>query len=170
MKKILLPALAFVTLSACEDIWNREGVGFTGIDGEPRTIVESREAAGFVASRDSVPAELAGLTTPQLLTEETDPAKVAGVAIDNGGRVPGQAVEIGGDRQTLMLSTVSVNNVLYAVLRTPEGAADRMDVSTGPRFAASIPRLTGCLIGGNVYQKGTSSLRTSGFAAPLNCR
>ncbi|TMV07831.1 hypothetical protein FGK63_10250 [Ruegeria sediminis] len=169
MKKILLPAIAFVALSACEDIWNREGVGFTGIDGEPRTTALKKGAAAYVARDTNIPAELAGVPTIRVSTDQTEPDKMAGIAVDNGGRNPANAVEVTGDGQNLMLSTVQVNNTLYAVLRPAEGDSTRVDTSVGAQFGSRVERLTGCLPAGDVYKKGGSSNRATGFSVPLNC-
>ncbi|KUJ76974.1 hypothetical protein AVO45_10845 [Ruegeria marisrubri] len=168
MKKILLPAIAFVALSACEDIWDREGVGFTGLDGEPRTTALQAGAAAYVAKDVNIPAELAGVPTIRVSTDQTEPDKMAGVAVDNGGRTPGSAVEVTAEDRNLMLSTVQVNDTLYAVLRAPEGDSSKIDSSVGPKFGSRVQRLTGCLPAGDVYKKGSSS-RASGFAVPLDC-
>ncbi len=167
MKKILLPALAVLTLSACEDPFNREGVGFTGIDGEPRTISEVKGAAAFVPQATNIPAELAELPTVRVTSDETEMSKLAKVAIENGGRTDTSAVELSGQSTNLLLSTVQVNNSLFAVLRTAEGDT-RVENSIGSAFGAQTERFTGCLPAGEVYRKGSSS-RSSGFAVPLNC-
>ncbi len=167
MKKILLPALAVLTLSACEDPFNREGVGFTGIDGEPRTISEVEGAAAFVPQATNIPAELAELPTVRVASNETDPNKLARVAIDNGGRTDTTAVPLSGQSTNLLLSTVEVNSTLYAVLRTTQGDT-RVDNSIGAAFGEQTERFTGCLPAGDVFRKGSSE-RSSGFAVPLNC-
>ncbi|EEE37361.1 hypothetical protein RKLH11_1197 [Rhodobacteraceae bacterium KLH11] len=166
MKKILLPALAVLTLSACEDPFNREGVGFTGIDGEPRTVSDVKGAVAFVPPATNIPAELAELPTIQVSTDKTEPGKIAGVAIDNGGRSEANAVQLEGSDTNLYLSTVSVNGQLFGVLRT-EGRA-KVDNSIGSTFGAQTERFTGCLPAGDVLRKGSSE-RSSGFAVPLNC-
>lgn len=169
MKKILLPALALVSLSACASLWHREGVGFTGIDGEPKTFTAEKGSADYVARRLSVPAELAGKPVQRLRSEKGDIASLAGVAIAAGGRSPQTAVEVGSGTLDLFLSTVEVNNVLFAVLRTQEDGIDRLPEGADAAFAQSVPRLTGCLAGVQVYQAG-SSRRTTGLAVPLDCR
>lgn len=169
MKKILLPALALMSLSACASLWHREGVGFTGIDGEPKTITEKRGSADYVARRLSVPAELAGKPVQRLQSEKGDIASLAGVAIGAGGRNPQTAVEVGSGTLDLYLSTVEVNGVLFAVLRTPEDGIDRLAEDAGASFAQSVPRLTGCLTGGQVFRSGQSK-RSTGLAVPLDCR
>lgn len=168
MKKILLPLFAFASLSACASLWHREGVGFTGIDGEPRTIQDVPEAADYVARRESVPAELAGVPTVRLQTEGGSIDDLAGIAIANGGRTPLNAIEVGGNDQTLMLSTVEVNGVLFAVLRTQENG-NRIPADSAGAFSTSVPRLTGCLVGGRVYQAGSGN-KTNGLGVPLDCR
>ncbi len=167
MKKILLSTIAVLTLAACEDPFNREGVGFTGIDGEPRTISDVPGAVAFLPPETNVPAELAELQTVTLLADEVDPSKVAAVAIDNGGRTPDNAVQLQGSDTNLFLSTVSVNGTLFGVLRTPTNSV-KVDNSIGVGFAQEAERFTGCLPAGDVFRKGTSE-RSSGFAVPLNC-
>ncbi|WP_424831181.1 hypothetical protein [Ruegeria sp.] len=167
MKKIILPALAVLTLSACEDPLNREGVGFTGIDGEPRTISEVKGAAAFLPDATNVPAELAELPTVQVTSDKVEADKLAGVAIDNAGRTSANAVQLSGADTDMYLSTVSVNGTLYGVLRTVNNST-RVDNSVGEIFGSETERFTGCLPAGNVYGKGSSS-RSSGFAIPLNC-
>lgn len=167
MKKILLSTLAVLTLAACEDPFNREGVGFTGIDGEPRTVSDVPGAVAFVPPATNIPAELAELPTVSVLSDEVDPSKVASVAIDNGGRTDTSAVQLSGRDATLFLSTVNVNGTLYGVLRTPENRA-KVDNSVGATFGSQTERLTGCLPAGDVFRKG-SSRRSAGFAIPLNC-
>lgn len=167
MKKIILPALAVLTLSACEDPFNREGVGFTGIDGEPRTVSDVQGAAAFVPEATNVPAELAELPTVQVTSDQTELEKMAGVAIDNGGRSDTTSVQLSGSATPLFLSTVAVNGRLFGVLRTPNNST-RVDNSVGAVFGSETERFTGCLSAGQVYRKGSSD-RSSGFAVPLNC-
>lgn len=167
MKKILLSTIAVLTLTACEDPFNREGVGFTGIDGEPRTISDVPGAVAFLPDATNVPAELAELRAVTLLSDEVDPSKVASVAIDNGGQTPDNAVQLQGSDTNLFLSTVSVNGTLFGVLRTPSNSV-KVDNSIGVSFAEETERFTGCLPAGNVFRKGTSE-KSSGFAVPLNC-
>lgn len=167
MKKIILPALAVLTLSACEDPFNRQGVGFTGIDGEPRTVSDVKGSVAFVPEATNVPAELAELPTIQVTSDKVEADKLAGVAIDNGGRSGANAVELTGSDMTLYLSTVDVNGTLYGVLRT-SGNSTRVDNSIGTIFGSETERFTGCVPAGDVFGKGSSS-RSSGFAVPLNC-
>ncbi|WP_162896730.1 hypothetical protein [Ruegeria sp. AD91A] len=167
MKKILLSTIAVLTLTACEDPFNREGVGFTGIDGEPRTISDVPGAVAFLPDATNVPAELAELRTVTLLSDEVESSKVASVAIDNGGQTPDNAVQLQGSDTNLFLSTVSVNGTLFGVLRTPSNSV-KVDNSIGVSFAEETERFTGCLPAGNVFRKGTSE-KSSGFAIPLNC-
>lgn len=168
MKNLLLPVAALLSLSACGSWFHREGVGFTGIDGEPKTVTAEKGAADYVARRMSLPAELAGKPTPRLQSDKGDINSLAGVAIANGGRSPATAVEVGAGDVDLYLSTVEVNGVLFAVLRTPEDGIDRLPEGAGAGFAQSVPRLTGCLAGGQVHQAGTAK-RPKGLAVPLNC-
>ncbi len=167
MKKILLPAIAVLTLSACEDPWNRQGVGFTGIDGEPRTVSEVKGAVAFMPPATNVPSELAKLPPVQVRTDKTEIDKIAGVAIDNGGRTDTSAVQLVGGSSNLFLSTVNVNGTLFGVVRTENGST-KVDNSVGEAFGRETERFTGCLAAGDVYRKG-SSKRSSGFAVPLNC-
>ncbi len=166
MKKIILPVAAVLMLSACEDPWNREGVGFTGIDGEPRTIADVQGAAAFVAPDTNVPAELAALPTIQVSSTETDVSKLAGVAISNGGRSGSNAVQLSGGSTSMFLSTVKVNGTMFGVLRAPQGS--KVDNSIGTIFGDRTERFTGCIAAGQVYGKGSTS-KSSGFAVPLNC-
>ncbi|MEM1004218.1 MAG: hypothetical protein AAGB28_01310 [Pseudomonadota bacterium] len=167
MKKILLSTIAVLTLSACEDPFNRQGVGFTGIDGEPRTTADVPGTVAFVPPATNVPAELAKLPTVSVVSDEVDPSKVAGVAIENGGQTDASAVQVEGSNSTLFLSTVNVNGTLFGVLRTPKNSA-KVDNSIGAAFGSETERFTGCLPAGNVFRQGTSD-RSSGFAVPLNC-
>ncbi|WP_176797664.1 membrane lipoprotein lipid attachment site-containing protein [Ruegeria halocynthiae] len=168
MKKILLPALAVLTLSACEDPFNREGVGFTGIDGEPRTVSDVKGAVAFQPPSTNIPAELAKLPAIQVSSDKSEYEKIAGVAIDNGGRTDTNAVQLEGSDTNLFLSTVSVNGQLFGVLRTQNNST-KVDNSIGSTFGAQTERFTGCLAAGDVFRKGSSE-RSSGFAVPLNCR
>ncbi|WP_164658058.1 hypothetical protein [Tropicibacter sp. Alg240-R139] len=170
MKKILLPAcLAVLSLSACSGLFVREGVGFTGIDGEPKTFSEAKGSADYVARRASVPTQLASLPPVRLRAESSDIGALAGAALEAGGRTPANAAEVGEQDRTLYLSTVEVNGVLFAVLRTPEGDNIRMERGAGDTFLASVPRLTGCLANGPAYQRGRAGRRTTAYAVPLNC-
>ncbi len=170
MKKTLLPAcLAVLSLSACSGLFVREGVGFTGIDGEPKTFSEAKGSADYVARQASVPARLAALPPVRLRADSSDISALAGAAIEAGGRTPANAAEVGGTDRTLYLSTVDVNGVLFAVLRTAEGDTTRMVSGAGDTFLTSVPRLTGCLANGPAYQKGKAGRRTTAYAVPLNC-
>lgn len=169
MKKILLPAcLSVLSLSACADFFVREGVGFTGIDGEPRTFSEAKGSADYVAQRASVPARLAAIPPVRLRTDSSEIGVLAEAALGAGGRTPANAAEVGGQDRTLYLSTVEVNGVIFAVLRTAEGDTTRMARGASDRFLASVPSMTGCLASGPAYQKGRSD-RASAYAVPLNC-
>ncbi len=170
MYKILLPAIALIGLSACDDIWDREGVGFTGIDGEPRTITAAKGGADYVSRRGGVPAQFAGQPVIPVRVESQELSELAGVAIANGGRDLNTAIEVSGEAGTLMMSQVDVNGILFAVFRTPTSGDGQMAAGRGGAFAASVPRLTGCLVAGDAYQAGTSERRTIGYAVPLNCR
>jgi len=167
MKKILLSTATILALAACEDPYNREGVGFTGIDGEPRTISDVKGAAAFVPPATNVPAELAELPAVPVSTDETETEKVARVAIDNGGRSDTNSVILTGSDTNLFLRTVSVNGTLFGVLRTANNST-RVDNAIGANFGRNAEQFTGCLPAGEVYRKGSSE-RSSGFAVPLNC-
>lgn len=169
MKKILLPVAALLSLSAC-GLFHREGVGFTGLNGEPTTFTEQRGSADYVARRLSVPAELAGLPTVRLQQDAGDIERLANVAISNGGRTPLNAVEVEANNQNFMLSTVEVNGVLFGVLRAPENTTNRLPEGAGNAFLASVPRLTGCLPAGNTAYASGSANRPTGVAVPLNCK
>ncbi len=167
MKKILLPAIAILTLSACEDPFNREGIGFTGIDGEPKSISDAQGAASELPPATNIPEELAAIPTVQVVSDKSEISKVAEVAIENGGRTDTSAVVLTGKSANLLLSTVSVNGTLFGVLRTVEGEP-KVDNSVGAAFGRRTEQFTGCLPAGDVYRKG-SSKKSSGFAVPLNC-
>lgn len=171
MKPYLLPIAALALLSACSSWGPKSGVGFTGIDGEPKTFSETPGSAGYVTRARGIPVELAQIPTVRLQSDADELQKLAKVAINNGGRTQSNAVEVGGDTRTLMLSTVQVNQVLFAVLRTPDSDFGKIDPATGSGFASSVPRLTGCLPAGNVYARNADTSRASnGYAIPLNCR
>ncbi|MCG7519288.1 hypothetical protein [Ruegeria sp. Ofav3-42] len=167
MKKILLSTITVLALAACEDPYNRSGVGFTGIDGEPRTVSDVPGSVAFVPQATNIPAELAILPAVNVVTDETELQKVARVAIDNGGQTDTNAVALSGSDVNLYLSTVKVNGTLFGVLRTANNGT-RVDNSIGAAFGQNAEQFTGCLPTGEVYRKGTSS-RSSGFAVALNC-
>ncbi len=167
MKKILLSTIAVFALAACEDPYNRSGVGFTGIDGEPRTLSDVPGAVSFLPDATNIPAELALLPSIPVVTDQTEAEKVARVAIDNGGRSDTNSVVLTGSDMNLFLSTVSVNGTLFGVLRT-ENNSTRVDNNVGAAFGQNAEQFTGCLPAGDVFRKGSSS-RSSGFAVALNC-
>ncbi|WP_158541308.1 hypothetical protein [Ruegeria sp. A3M17] len=167
MKKILLSTIAVFALAACEDPYNRSGVGFTGIDGEPRTVSDVPSAVAFLPDATNIPAELAVLPAIPVVTDQTETEKVARVAIDNGGRSDTNAVVLTGSDMNLFLSTVSVNGTLFGVLRTANNST-RIDNDIGAAFGQNAEQFTGCLPAGDVFRKG-SSTRSSGFAVALNC-
>ena len=168
MKKILLSTIAVLTLTACEDPFNREGVGFTWNRWRTTHDFGRTRSRSLSARCDQrIPAELAELRTVTLLSDEVESSKVASVAIDNGGQTPDNAVQLQGSDTNLFLSTVSVNGTLFGVLRTPSNSV-KVDNSIGVSFAEETERFTGCLPAGNVFRKGTSE-KSSGFAIPLNC-
>ncbi len=167
MKKILLSTVTVLALAACEDPYNREGVGFTGIDGEPRTISDVPGAAAFLPPATNVPAELAVLPAIPVTTDETEAEKIARVAIDNGGRSDTSAVALTGSDTNLYLSTVNVNGTLYGVLKTASSST-KVDNAIGASFGRNAEQFTGCLPAGDVFRKGSSE-RSSGFAVALNC-
>lgn len=171
MKHLTLPAcLLFATLSACNGWGYHKGVGFTGIDGEPKTLSDRSAApSGVVGRVISTPEALAGLPPVALRTEAVSPAELAGVAIANGGRLPASAVLVGLNGAEMMLSTVQVNGLLFAVLRLPEGQRGRMATGSANAFVAAVPRLTGCLADGGAYAQGGSADRPQGLAVALNC-
>ncbi|KUJ79451.1 hypothetical protein AVO44_09550 [Ruegeria profundi] len=167
MKKILLSTVTILALAACEDPYNREGIGFTGIDGEPRTLADVPGAVAFLPPATNVPAELAALPTIAVTTDQVEAEKVARVAIDNGGRSDTDSVVLTGQDTNLFLSTVSVNGALYGVLRT-ESNSTRVDNRIGSGFGRNAEQFTGCLPAGEVFRKGSSS-SSSGFAVLLDC-
>ncbi|WP_420584596.1 hypothetical protein [Ruegeria sp.] len=167
MKKILLSTATILALAACEDPYNRQGVGFTGIDGEPRSISDVKGAAGFLPDATNIPAELAELPTISVTTDEVETDKVSRVAIDNGGRSDTNSVLLSGSDMNLFLSTVNVNGTTYGVLRTANNST-RISNEVGAAFGRNAEQFTGCLPAGDVYGKGSSD-RSSGFAVPLNC-
>ncbi|WP_421599249.1 hypothetical protein [Ruegeria sp. MALMAid1280] len=165
MKKILLSTMTVLALAACEDPFDREGVGFTGIDGEPRSISDVPGAAAFLPPATNVPAELAVLPTISVTSDETEIEEMARVAINNAGQNNTNAVHLTASGANLYLSNVNVNGTLFGVLRTSSG---KVSNSYGSGFGQGVEQLTGCLSAGNVYRKGNSK-RSSGFAVPLNC-
>lgn len=167
MKKILFSTMTVLALAACEDPYDREGVGFTGIDGEPRTISDVQGAAAFLPPATNVPAELAVLPPVVVTTDQTEAEKVARVAIDNGGSSDTSAVPVSGAETNMYLSTVNVNGTLYGVLRTASNGG-KVDNSIGASFGRNAEQFTGCLPAGDVYRKGSSS-KSSGFAVALDC-
>ena len=165
MKKILFSTMTVLALAACEDPLDRKGVGFTGINGEPRSISDVPGTAAFLPPATNVPAELALLPTINVTTDQTESEKVARVAIDNAGQNDETAVPLTASGANLYLSTVNVNGTLYGVLRTSSG---RVSNTYGSGFGQNIEQFTGCLPAGDVFAKGSSD-RSSGFAVPLNC-
>ncbi|WP_425043754.1 hypothetical protein [Primorskyibacter sp. S87] len=163
---VLLPVLAAATLvSACDGWRYREGVGFTGIDGEPKTFEQAN--VQLVSRGASVSAELAGVAPIALQAKGSSQEDLAKVALANGGRRPPQAVEVGMGDRMMMLSNVSVNGTLFAVLRAPEGERVRLSENAGTAFVSAVPRLTGCLPKGNAYSQGR---RPSALAVAVDCR
>ena len=110
---------------------------------------------------------MAVLPTIQVSTSETDPQKIARVAIENGGQTDTDAVVLTGSATNMFLSTVNVNGALYGVLRT-DSSRTRVDNKVGAAFGQAAEQFTGCLPAGQVFRKGSSS-RSSGFAVALNC-
>ncbi|WP_170769120.1 hypothetical protein [Ruegeria lacuscaerulensis] len=167
MKKILLSTITVLALAGCEDLYNRQGVGFAGLSGEPRTSSDVPGTVAFVPESRNIPADLAELTPVSVSTGETEAQKVARVAIDNGGRGDSNAVVLNGSGTNLFLSTVNVNGTPYGVLRTANNST-RVDNEIGAAFGRNAEQFTGCLPAGDVFRKGSSS-RSSGFAVALNC-
>ncbi len=158
-----------LSLSGCGLWGQKKGVGFTGIDGEPKVLTNTfATEQGDVTQAESVPIALAGLPPVRLQAEAETQADRAAVAIPAGGTTPRNAVVVGDASQTMMLSTVEVNGELFAVLRVPEGGRGRMAEGAGPAFVSSVPRLTGCLAGSGAYAQGSAE-RPKGLAVKMNC-
>ncbi|TDE33824.1 hypothetical protein [Antarcticimicrobium sediminis] len=168
MKRLLASACLICTaLSGCAGLNYRHGVGFTGIDGEPKvpTVQSDR-----TVSRAAGPiAELAARTPQRLQVASGDPAVLAETAIHNGGQTMANAIPATLGGAQMMLSTVEVNGVPHAVLRLPEGQRMRLSDGSGAGFADAVPRLTGCLAAGPAYRRDRPALE-AGLAVPLNCR
>lgn len=169
MMTVLRPLLACtlcVGLAACDN-WNtRQGVGFTGLSSEPRSL--PADSGGMVTRGVAVPVALAGLPPVRVQAGAGSMDQLAGAAIAAGGRSPASAVPVGGQSGTMMLSTVEVNGQPFAVLLPPEDARTRMVTGAQGRFQSSVLRLTGCKPAGPAYAAG-SAARPSGLAVPLNC-
>lgn len=170
MKTLPLAACALlVALGGCDLFSPRQGVGFTGIDGEPATLPEA-DTGGAVTRGWSVSQALAKTPPARVQVKGNAMSDLARAAIANGGRTDASAVAVGGaGGQTLMLSTVQVNGTLFAVLRQPEGVGRRMAQGQQAQFGGAVERLTGCLAAGSVYNVGGAA-RPSGLAVPLDCR
>lgn len=167
--KLLLTA-SVVFLSGCDDLGYYRGVGFSGIDGEPKSIAQSDAEQGLVSRTASSSEALAGLPPVALQADATSLDQLAGAAISRGGRNFASAVPVQIVGQDLMMSSVQVNGILFAVLRTPEGNAGRMAGNTAAAFLNAVPALTGCLAGADAFASGSGSAdNPSGLAVPLNC-
>lgn len=155
MKHPLIIAALLCSVAACSP---REGVGFTGLGGEP-IAVSRQQGAG---------SQLTGGTGYQSLTSSLV------VAPTNPRRTQRQLREVfaapsaGGDvvrlgDQTLRMNLVDVSGQRYAVLR-PSGAGP---VSGGASLAFTLNArlLTGCAQGGPFYGEA-SGMAT---ATPLVC-
>lgn len=167
---LLKPFLACaicVGLAACDNWSTRKGVGFTGIDGEPRML---EQADGVPVTRGvSTPIALARRPMIHVQTAAAPVADLAGVAIGAGGQSDLDAVAVSGAQSTLMLSLVNVSGQPFAVLRPAEGERSRMEQGAQARFPASVLRLTGCRAVGAAYAAGGTQ-RPTGLAVPVDCR
>lgn len=168
MKRLLASAcLLSMTLTACTGLNYQRGLGFSGIDGEPRQPVAQSTAA---VSRAPGPIQALAARPPQALRVETgDPGAIAMAAIAHGGQTDATAIPASLHGAPVMVSAVEVNDALYAVMRLPQGRRGRFAAGAGPAFAAAVPRLTGCLAAGPAYRRDRPAAAV-GVAVPLDCR
>ncbi|TDK41086.1 hypothetical protein [Antarcticimicrobium luteum] len=168
MKRLLASACLICTaLSACTGLNYQRGIGFTGIDGEPKA---SATRTGGTVTRAAGPIQALAARPPQRLrVGDGDPGALAATAIAHGGQTGTTAVPATLGGAPMMLSTVEVNGVLHAVLRLPEGRRGRFADDAGAAFAGAVPRLTGCLAAGPTYRRDRP-MEHAGLAVPLDCR
>lgn len=164
----LSACLLILSLSACGSWGYQRGVGFTGIDGEPRSVAEANGQPDIVTRAQSPLERLASLPAPNLRTEPGPQSDLAAVAIANGAGTPQGAAPVRLDGQELMLSMVRVNGQMFGVLKVPDGNPGRMGPGAAAAFTGSAERLTGCLPTAGAYAHGGAD-RPKGLAVPLNC-
>jgi len=153
-----------LALCACGAGGGARGVGFTGIDGEPSG---PWTGAGGGVSQPLGPIEALAALPPRAVSVP-GAATAVGVAIDSGGRSPATALPVELLGTPLMLSLVTVDGRLYAVLRLPEGQRSGLPAGVAQRFGAAVPMMTGCLAAGPVTLQDRP--QQIGAAVPLDCR
>jgi len=159
--------LICTALSACNGPNYQRGIGFTGIDGEPRARAAS---AGGTVSRASGPIQALAARPPQRLRVATgDPAQMAAAATAHGGQGAADSIPATLGNAPLRVSMVEVNGLLFAVMRLPEGQRGKLAAGAGPAFSAAVPRLTGCVAVGPAYVN-TRPAKSAGVAVPVDCR
>lgn len=168
MKPVLaIACLICTTLSACSGLNYQRGMGFSGIDGEPKAPVAQ---PGGTVSRAVGPIQALAAHPPQLLQVASgDPAALAATAVANGGQGEANSIPATLRGAPVRISMVGVNDSLYAVMRLPEGMRGKLGPGAGPSFAAAVPRLTGCVAAGPAYRRDRPA-NAAGLAVPLDCR
>ncbi|MDX2485337.1 MAG: hypothetical protein QNK42_16950 [Pseudodonghicola sp.] len=168
MKPLLASVCLICTaLSGCAGHNYRHGIGFTGIDGEPKA--PSVQSDSSVSRAVGPIAELAARTPQRLQVASGVPAVLAEAAIHAGARSEPGAIPATLGGAPMMLSTVEVNGVSHAVLRFPEGQRGQLGDGSGAAFADAVPRLTGCLTAGPTYRRDVPA-QEAGLAMPMDCR
>ncbi|GAA6202340.1 hypothetical protein [Aquicoccus sp. SU-CL01552] len=159
--------LICTVLAACNGPNYQRGIGFTGIDGEPRA--EASQDSDTV-SRAVGPVEALAAHPPQRLRVATgDPAEMAAIAIAHGGQGAADSIPATLGGAPVRLSMVEVNGLLHAVMRLPEGRRGKLAAGSGPAFSAAVPRLTGCVTAGPAYLRERPAA-SAGAAVPVDCR
>ncbi len=159
--------LICTALSACSGLNYQRGIGFTGIDGEPRAQANQ---GGATVSRAVGPVEALAAQPPQRLRVATgDPAEIATTAIEYGGQGAADSIPATLGGAPVRISMVEVNGRLHAVMRLPEGRRGKLGAEAGPAFSAAVPRLTGCVVVGPTYLRERPAT-SAGAAVPVDCR
>lgn len=159
--------LICTVLAACNGPNYQRGIGFTGIDGEPRAQASQ---GGGVVTRAVGPVEALAAHPPHRLRVATgDPAEMATAAIEYGGQGAADSIPATLGGAPVRISMVEVNGRLHAVMRLPEGRRGKLGAETGPTFSAAVPRLTGCVVAGPTYLRERPA-KSAGAAVPVDCR
>jgi hypothetical protein len=162
---VLLGILALGT-SACS---RNESVGFTGLGGEPASVM--RQAAP--AATAPLPVYPNAAIVPILRAAETgaDAPARARIAIRAGGTTAGRYAPVYLGGQSLGLSVVEVGDQSFAVLRRTESdRSARITARTGADLQAEVAIMTGCLPAGPLQGGGFGSRAAAGQAIALDCR
>ena len=169
-KRLSFPAcLIALSLSACSNWGYNKGIGFTGIDGEPKSVAQASGQSGVVTRALSPLEALAALPPISVRADTASQADLAGAAIAAGGDTPQTGVWVHMHDQPLLMSMVRVNGQMFSVLKVPEGNTSRMVEGTANAFVGSAPELTGCLTQSGAYARGGSEARPKGVAVAMNC-